>query len=156
MADYYSPFSCILNVKTVSNVRKALRLFREPHRWSPPEALPEPWAECDGDEMDRSSLFEVEASPRAGHLWLHDGGYGSPKYVPSFVLACAEEFGLTGRWGFRWALTCSDGRLDGFGGGATVLDLGARTTLASVDCHEWLEDRLNPDAELPQPSCLAD
>ena len=56
----------------------------------------------------------------------------------AFVLACADALDLTGRWGFTWALTCSKPRLDGFGGGAQVIDLGQRRSLAWVDCDHWL------------------
>lgn len=37
-----------------------------------------------------------------------------------------------------WALTWSKPRLDGFGGGAQLLDLGARRSLAWLDCEHWL------------------
>lgn len=55
-----------------------------------------------------------------------------------FVLRCAEAFDLTGRWGFAWALTCSKPRIDGFGGGAQLIDLGARKSIAWTDCEHWL------------------
>jgi len=60
------------------------------------------------------------------------------------MLRCAEPLDLQGRWGFVWALTCSRPRLDGFGGGAQLLDLGARTSLAWIDCEHWLTARLDP------------
>ena len=79
-------------------------------------------------------------------LWLHDdAGDGNPEHVIAFVLRCAEAFGLTGRWGFAWGLSCSRPRLDGFGGGAHVLDLGRRETVAWVDCEHWLAERLAAD-----------
>ena len=43
---------------------------------------------------------------------------GDPERLIQFVKRCAAEFGLTGRWGFQYANTCSRPRLDGFGGGA--------------------------------------
>jgi len=39
-------------------------------------------------------------------------------------------------------LTYSRPRLDGFGGGGRVLDLGARRSLAWTDCGQWLTDAL--------------
>ena len=54
------------------------------------------------------------------------------------ALLCANAFNLKGRWGFCWALTCSRSRLDAFGGGAQLLDLGARKSLAWIDCSDWL------------------
>ena len=63
------------------------------------------------------------------------------------MLRCAEAFDLRGRWGFSWALTCSRPRLDGFGGGAQLLDLGARKSLAWIDCEHWILAGLEPDAD---------
>ena len=83
------------------------------------------------------------ASP--GVLYISDGdGQGDPEHVIAFLLACAEAFDLTGRWGFTWALTCSRHRLDGFGGGAQLIDLTARKSLAWLDCCHWLEGALDP------------
>ena len=81
----------------------------------------------------------------ASRLWLHDPGTADPQLAITFVTRCAEAFGLTGRWGFRWSLGCSRPRLDAFGGGAHVLDLGARATVAWIDCGTWLDERLLDD-----------
>jgi hypothetical protein len=59
-------------------------------------------------------------------LWIHDDCSGDPERVIAFVLLCAEQFDLKGLWGFEYANTCSKPRLDAFGGGAHVIDLGAR------------------------------
>ena len=81
-----------------------------------------------------------------GALWIRDAdGQGDPEHVIAFVLACGKAFDLTGRWGFAWALTCSKPRLDGFGGGAQLIDLGARRSLAWLDCSDWLLGALDPD-----------
>ena len=84
---------------------------------------------------------------RPGVLWISDGdGQGDPEHVIAFVLACAAAFDLSGRWGFSpWALTSSKPRLDGFGGGAQLIDLGARKSLAWLDCGHWLQGALDPD-----------
>ena len=76
------------------------------------------------------------------HSWFDE-----PEHVIAFVLGCAEAFDLRGRWGFRWALTCSRPRLDGFGGGAQLLDLGARRSLAWIDCEHWVLAGLDPEAD---------
>ena len=82
-------------------------------------------------------------------LWIRSDEYGEPEQVIAFVLACAEAFELTGRWGFAWALTCSKPHLDGFGGGAQVIDLVARKSVGWNDCEHWLLGALDPvsDAE---------
>ncbi len=90
----------------------------------------------------------AEGDGEAASLWLHDdAGDGNPEHVIAFVLRCAEAFGLTGRWGFVWALTCSRPRLDGFGGGAHVLDLGRRETVAWMDCEHWRAAMLDPETD---------
>ena len=58
-----------------------------------------------------------------------------------------SAFDLTGRWGFIWALTCSKPRLDGFGGGAQLIDLGERRSLAWLDCEHWLASNLDAAAD---------
>ena len=62
---------------------------------------------------------------------------------------CAAAFGLTGRWGFQYANTCSRPRVDAFGGGAHVLDLATGETVAWTYTSGWLADVLDggdPDA----------
>ncbi|MBV9994972.1 MAG: hypothetical protein JO127_07150 [Caulobacteraceae bacterium] len=133
MADYYLQFSCELDVGA-ENARGALALYQTM-----------------ADELEAEEGvgigFEVEASD--GHpasLWIHDdGGCGEPEQVIAFVLRCAEAFDLKGRWGFCWALTCSRPRLDAFGGGAQVFDLGTRKSLDWVDCANWLALQLQAD-----------
>jgi len=53
----------------------------------------------------------------------------------------AEAFGLEGRWGFAYAETCSRPRLDGFGGGAIMLDLARPKIVQWVHTGEWLAER---------------
>ena len=60
-----------------------------------------------------------------------------------FVLRLAEELDLTGLWGFDYANTCSRPRLEAFGGGAHVIDLGARKSIGWISTHEWLTAALS-------------
>ena len=71
-------------------------------------------------------------------LWIRDDVTGDPQTVITFVLRCAEAFDLKGRWGFQWANTCSRPRIDAFGGGAHVLDLATRETIAWTSTSGWL------------------
>ena len=135
MADYFTQFSCMFDVGTAENAARAEQIRRQQA-----DAL---------DEADGTDLgFDLEPDPDRGPgaLWISSDGHGEPEHVIAFVLACAEAFDLTGRWGFTWALTCSKPRLDGFGGGAQLLDLGARKSLAWTDCEHWLGALLNPAA----------
>ena len=99
------------------------------------------------DEEDGIDLgFDLQIDPALspGGLWISSDGYGEPEHVIRFVIACAEAFSLHGRWGFCWALTCSKPRLDGFGGGAQVIDLDGRTSMGWTDCDHWLNGMLDP------------
>lgn len=136
MSNYFTSFSCRLDVGASENVDRAIAIAAE--------------LETELEAQDVLSLgFEVERDERRpGTIRLSDGdGFGEPETVIAFVLRCAEVFDLTGRWGFVWGLWCSSSRTDGFGGGAHVLDLGARRTLAWMDCDQWL------GALLDRPGC---
>lgn len=133
MADYFTQFSCMFDVGTAENAVRA-----EAIRKHQADAL---------DAADRCDFgFEMEHDPDSGPgaLWISSDGDGEPEHVIAFVLACAAAFDLTGRWGFTWALTCSKPRLDGFGGGAQLLDLAKRKSLAWTDCAHWLGSMLDP------------
>ena len=131
MADYYTRFSCYLDLGAADHIAPAVALFIE-------------MAEGLLADDDVAIGFTCEAAPgKPGALWLcDDDGHGEPEYVIAFVLRCAEAFNLSGRWGFCWALTCSSPRSDGFGGGAQVLDLGRRKSLGWCDISQWLAEQL--------------
>ncbi len=59
-----------------------------------------------------------------------------------FVLRCAEVLGLAGLWGFSWSHACSRPRVDAFGGGAHVLDLGTRRSIADIDCSAFVHEHI--------------
>lgn len=136
MADYFTQFSCMFDVGTAENAARAETIRRQQA-----EAL----EEAEGTDLG----FDMERDPDCGPgaLWISSDGYGEPEHVTAFVLACAEAFDLTGRWGFTWALTCSKPRLDANGGGAQVIDLGARKSLVWTDCEHWLAEMLDPPTD---------
>ena len=127
MADFFTHFSCVLDVGTPDNAARALELYN---------AL----MEENGNEDPPSDAFLLSIQPEHGgsRLWIRDGTTGDPQTVVIFVLRCAEAFDLTGRWGFQWANTCSRPRINAFGGGAHVLDLATRKTVAWIDTNGWL------------------
>lgn len=133
MADYFTQFSCMLDVGAAENVTRALAIYQEKT------------AALDEDAYGELG-FALEPDPDCGPgmLWISSDGHGEPEHVIAFALACAEAFDLQGRWGFTWALTCSKPRLDGFGGGAQLVDFGARKSLAWTDCEHWLASVLDP------------
>jgi hypothetical protein len=128
MADYFTHFSCTLDLGSAENVAAAFSIF-------------ETFAtELEADEgVEPGFDLEADDDTGPGALWIHGDGFGDPEHVIAFVLRCAEAFDLTGGWGFAWALTCSKPRLDGFGGGTQLLDLGERRSLAWIDCLHWLD-----------------
>ena len=69
---------------------------------------------------------------------IRDDDFGDVEGVIEYVKLCAAELGLTGRWGLQYANTCSKPRLDGFGGGAHVLDLATGETVSWIDTDSWL------------------
>ena len=137
MANYYASLSVLFPVGTAENIAPALALYGQ-----------------FADELeagDETIGFEAQADepPTGSHLWLHAGENAEPEHVITFALRCAVELGLTGLWGFRWSLSCSRPMLDGFGGGAQLLDLGQRKSLAWVDTEEWVRERLAASEDAP-------
>ncbi len=130
MADYYTSFSVLLPVGA-GNIEAALALYDQFE------------AELEADNQSVGFLAEKD-EPGSDAVWLRDnGGGGDPEHVIAYAFRCAETFGLTGRWGFHWGRWCSRARLDGFGGGAQVLDLGRRTSVDWLDTEHWLDEKLS-------------
>jgi hypothetical protein len=93
MADYFTHFSCVLDVGTPDNAARALDLY--------PAFMKEA-----AREGTLAGGFQVSIHPDQGgtKLWMRDEVTGDPLQVIIFVQRCAEVFSLTGRWGFQWAL----------------------------------------------------
>ncbi|MDT7953438.1 MAG: hypothetical protein RQ966_18200 [Acetobacteraceae bacterium] len=140
MADYYTEFSTVLPIGLAANVAPALTFYRQI-----------------ADELEAAGEtigFKAAESgtPEAPQLWLHADDNGEPEHIIAFALCCAEVFDLTGLWGFRWVLSASKPLLDAYGGGAHVLDLGRRETVAWLDCDHWLTERLAVGEAKPVPA----
>jgi hypothetical protein len=131
MADFFTHFSCVLDVGTPDNAARALKLYQvfmddAAHEDVPPDGF----------------LLSIEPEHGATKLWIRDDVTGDPQQVILFVRRCAEAFALTGRWGFQWANSCSRPRVNAFGGGGHVLDLETRETIAWTDTNGWLSRTL--------------
>ncbi|WP_140987159.1 hypothetical protein [Asticcacaulis tiandongensis] len=133
MADYFTHFSCLLDVGTAENARIALDLYN---------SLSED-TEQDFRPSDGFNLAIDPSSPT--QLWIYDDCSGDPEIVIQFVLNCAERLDLKGLWGFEYANTCSKARVDAFGGGAHIIDLGARQSIGWISTNEWLTEALSGD-----------
>ncbi|MCO5158298.1 MAG: hypothetical protein M9945_16375 [Aquamicrobium sp.] len=138
MANYYTHFSCLLDVGTPDNAAQALDLY---NRLSEDNAAEDPPSE--------GFLLSIQPEHGGTKLWMRDDVTGDPEHVIQFVKRCAAAFGLTGRWGFQYANTCSTARVNAFGGGAHVLDLATGETVAWTYTDGWLATVLDggdPDA----------
>jgi hypothetical protein len=133
VADYFTHFSCVLDAGTPETAVQALdlhtRLCEED--------------EASGDPEFSGFALALQDGPGTSVLWFHDDGQGDVEAVIAFVLRLATEIDLTGLWGFDYAHTCSRPRLEAFGGGAHVIDLGARKSIGWISTHEWLTAALN-------------
>jgi hypothetical protein len=131
MANFFTHFSCVLDVGTPDNAARALDLYKT-------------LMEENAQEDPPADAFLLSIQPEHGGavLWIRDDVTGDPQTVITFALRCAEAFDLKGRWGFQWANTCSRPRIDAFGGGAHVLDLATRETIAWIDTNGWLDRTL--------------
>ena len=132
MADYFTHFSCLLDVGTPENAASALNLY---NALSEEGALEEPPSE--------GFLLSIQPEHGGSNLWMRDDVTGDPERIIQFVKRCAATFNLTGRWGFQYANTCSKPRLDGFGGGAHVLDLATGETVSWINTDGWLAEVLD-------------
>lgn len=132
MADFFTHFSCLLDVGMPKNAARALDLYNR--------MMEENAAE---DPLSEAFLLSIQPEHGGTQLWIRDDVTGDPQAVIDFVLRCAEEFDLAGRWGFQWANTCSRPRVNAFGGGAHVLDLGRRKPVAWIATNPWLDTTLS-------------
>ena len=130
MTDFLTRFSCLLDVSTAANAARLLdytALIAENAREDPP-----------------AEPFLLSLTPDRGpaRLWLRDPGSADQQLAITFVMRCAESFGLTGRWGFQWANIASDPVVNGFSGGAHLLDLATGETIEWISTGRLLADRL--------------
>lgn len=139
MADYFTHFSCLLDVGTPERAAAAMAMFQR--------------CRAEDDESDEPQYRGFEISPQnegqSGELWIRDHDSGDPDGVVAFVLRLAEDLDLRGLWGFDFAHTASRPILGSFGGGAMVVDLGARKVIGWVGTQTWLARALSgedPDA----------
>ena len=94
MADYFTQFSCVLDVGTPDKAAAALDLFLR---------LREEDEASDDPEFSGFAL-SLQDGPGSSVLWFHDDGQGDVEGVIRFVLRLAEDLDLTGLWGFDYAL----------------------------------------------------
>lgn len=135
MAEHYTHFSCLLDLRDPAKAEHAMRLFAQ--------------LRAEDEEADEPQLcgFEVELQDDAGSaiLWLHDDEHGDVENLVKFVLRLAEDLDLTGLWGFDYAETCSRPIIGSYGGGAHVIDLTSRKSMGWFNTRDWLSAALIGD-----------
>ena len=94
MADYFTQFSCVLDVGTPDKAVAALELFLR---------LRKDDKASDDPEFSGFAL-SLQDGPGSTVLWLHDDGQGDVEGVIRFVLRLAEDLDLSGLWGLDYAL----------------------------------------------------
>ena len=133
MADYFTHFSCLIDVGSPDKAARAFALFQSLRS-----------ADQDADDPEGAGFDLVhQDAPEGSIIWIHDDAHGDVEAVIRFVLRLADDLNLTGLWGFQYALTCSRPRLDAFGGGAHVIDLSTRKSIGWTSSQEWLSAALN-------------
>ena len=139
MAYYFTHFSCLLDVGCPKKALRAINFFVE--------------LRDEDDQSDEPQFHGFDLSllegPESGVLWIRDDESGDVEAVTVFILRLTEELDLSGLWGFEHSNTCSRPRLDAFGGGAHVIDLGARKVIGWLNTQTWLAAALkgeDPDA----------
>jgi hypothetical protein len=133
MADYFTHFSSLRDVGSPDKAARALALL---------QSLPAADQNADDPEVAGLTLVRQDA-PEGSTLWIHDDEHGDVEAVIRFVLRLAEDLDLSGLWGLQYSLTCSRLRIDAFGGGAHVIDLGTRKSIGWTSSQEWLAAALN-------------
>lgn len=79
MADYFTRFSCLLDVGTVENAARALDIYNDLMAQNAAEDPPaEPF------------LLSIEPEHGATRLWMRDPGTADPQLLITFVTRCAE------------------------------------------------------------------
>ena len=136
MADYFTHFSCLLDVGSAEKAARAVDFFVELRELDDQAEEPQ----FHGFDLSRQD------GPDSSILWIRDDESGDVESVIAFVLRLAEAIDLTGLWGFEHSNTCSRPRLDAFGGGAHVIDLGARKCVGWVNTQTWLAAALTVEA----------
>jgi hypothetical protein len=135
MADYFTQFCCLFDVGSAEKAVSAEAIRDELE------------AALDRDEEAELGFRLLrDQKAGAGIFWIASEDSGEPEHVIRFVLICAERLNLSGIWGFSWSHYCSKMRADGFGGGAHVLGLGKRVTVADIDCASVVAEHMRPEA----------
>ena len=132
MADYFTNFSLVLNLKE-SEQRYALDLAAkaEAHRFSDDPAP----ASFPTDLIEVLEDWQFETETVDDGLWLHSEN-GGIDAVCAFIQHLLQQFDPNGRVTFQWSYDCTKPRTDAFGGGAAVV---TAFNIETMTTSEWLQ-----------------
>jgi hypothetical protein len=132
MADYYTNFSFVLQLKEPAQKEYALDIanIASTHRYEA-DQLPATFPQSLQDVLE-DWHFEVEQCDEG--VWFHsmEGGIDA---VCAFVQHLLQKFEIPGHIAFEWSFDCSKPRADAFGGGAAVI---TATEIKTITTSEWL------------------
>ena len=132
MADYYTRFSLVLQLKEPSHQQYALKLAEKAvaHRFQD-ETVPEDFPSNLVDWVEEWS-FATELY--RDQIWLHseEGGIDA---VCAFIQHLLGQFDPHGQVGFQWSHDCSKPRTDAYGGGAAFI---TAHEIKTMDTSVWL------------------
>lgn len=143
MADYFTHFAFTLSFATPEIADAALADFT---------AMSEAVVE-DGDHV---GVTATRVEKTSGEIFVSDEE-GAPDLdmLGVMILVLGKKHGLTGRFGFQFADTCSKARPDAFAGGAVALDFDEQAlstthtstmlklTMRDSDAEDWFPPDLD-------------
>ena len=92
-----------------------------------------------GDPVELAARYNEQGADEITFLDISASSRGR-ETTREVVTRCAETFALTGTWGFQWAGIASDPVVDGFSGGAHLLDLSTGRTIEWISTSRWLAE----------------
>jgi hypothetical protein len=136
MAEYFINFSLILPLPTEAAEKYALDLAYQVARIHHGDEIPEDFPASLSDVVG-DWVFETDASdPSSGWgLWMHSDS-GGMNAVGAFIQHLLQRFDPEGYATLEWSSDCTEPRVDGYGGGASVI---TAERIKSINTDQWLQ-----------------
>ena len=133
MADYFTKFSVVLELKEATQQEYALDLAIKVDRFRSDE-LPVP-DDFPADLVEALEDWHFETEPDKGGVWLHSD-YGGIDSACAFIQHLLQKFDPTGSVSFEWSHDCSQPRVDAYGGGAAFI---TAHEIKTMNTSGWLQ-----------------
>jgi hypothetical protein len=133
MADYYTNFSLVLNLKDAAQQEYALDLAAKADRHcSEDEPLPSDFPESLAEVMED---WHFETEKDGDGIWLHSM-YGGIDAVCAFIQHLLQKFDPKTCVKFEWSHDCNKPLVDAYGGGAAVI---TAKEIKTMNTSQWLD-----------------